>query len=115
MAGFPASNMKFSTSLFLASVLFGAISVDANATNFGGRFDMVQTDPSSSTGTLRYYNAAQALSIFAAPGSNATVLQNAFMRKTSVSISYTAQACPIGIGGSCGSLTFITVDANNIP
>ena len=108
--------MKTSTFIAIAAALLGSMAFDANATSFfGGKFDFVQTDNSSSSGSLRYYNSAQGLSVFAAPGSNATVLQSAFFRKAYVSIQYTVIACPPGFVGTCGSLTYITVDAANLP
>jgi hypothetical protein len=107
--------MKIATSCIIAASLLALVVLDASAANFGGKFDFVQTDASSSTGTLRYYNSAQGLHVFAAPGSNATVLQSAFFRKAYVSIQYTAIVCPAGFAGTCGTLTYITVDASNIP
>ena len=105
--------MKMITSIVVASALLGSLG-PARAANFGGKFDFVQTD-SSSTGSLRYYNSAQGLSILAPPGSNATVLQSAFFRKAYVSIVYSAALCPPGIVGTCGTLSYITVDASNLP
>lgn len=105
--------MKFGNSFLFVSVLFCAFGAPASAAYFGGKFDVAATDSSSSN--VRYYNAAQGLSIYAAPGPSAAVLQDAFFRKTYVSLNYTPQVCPPGITGTCGSLTTITVSAFNIP
>ena len=107
--------MTFGKSLAVAGVLFAALSANAHAANFSGKFDIAQTDGSSANGTIRYYNQAQGLSIYAAPGGNASLLQDAFFRETFVSVSYTPIICPGGIGGSCGTLTFVTVSAINFP
>lgn len=107
--------MSHGKSLTLTGVLFAALSASAHAANFSGKFDIAQTDGSSANGTIRYYNQAQALSIYAAPGGNASLLQDAFFRKSFVSVIYTPIICPGGIGGSCGTLTFISVSAINVP
>ena len=106
--------MKTSNSLILAGLLFGAACSDASATNFGGKFDIAQTSNSSTTST-RYYSAATALSIYAPVGPNADLLREAYFRKAFVNISYTPIACPPGTNGTCGQLTFITLDTTGIP
>ena len=106
--------MKTSTSLILAGLLFGAACSDANASNFAGKFDIAQTNSSSTTST-RYYNAAAGLSIYAPAGASADLLREAYFRKVFVNVSYTAIACPGGVSGTCGQLFYITVDALNIP
>lgn len=107
--------MTLCKSTALAVVVFAALSANANAANFSGKFDIAQTTGASSDGTIRYYNQASALSIYAAPGGNGALLQDAFFRKTFVSVSYTPIVCPAGIGGSCGALTFVSVSAINFP
>jgi hypothetical protein len=114
-AGDGETIVKFCSSIALAGAFFVGFGGAAQAANFSGKFDIAQTDGSSSIGTIRYYNQALALSIYAAPGGNASLLQDAFFRKTFVSVGYTPIVCPGGIGGSCGTLTFISVSALNIP
>ncbi|KFN42587.1 hypothetical protein [Arenimonas oryziterrae] len=107
--------MTIRRSLLLASVLLAAACADAQAANFNGKFDIVQTTAATPAGTLRYYNAVNGLSIFAEPGTAADLMREALFRKTLVSIAYTPIVCPFGITGSCGTLTAITVNAGNIP
>ena len=107
--------MKIALSLAVASLFLVAVSQDANAANFAGKFDVESSDFSSNNGTVRFYSASQGLSIFAAPGGYATLLQEAFFRKTFVNVSYAPTVCPPGISGSCGTLSTITVAAANIP
>jgi hypothetical protein len=107
--------MKIAISLAVASLLLVAVSQDASAANFAGKFDVESSDFSSNNGTVRFYSASQSLSIFAAPGAYASMLQEAFFRKTFVNASYTPVACPAGITGSCGTLNTLTIAASNIP
>jgi hypothetical protein len=107
--------MKTSTSLLLAGLLFGAACTDASATNYSGKFDIAQSDNMGSPTTIRYYNMASALSIYAPANSNADILREAFFKKTYISISYTPIVCPGGVTGTCGTLVSISVNASNIP
>jgi hypothetical protein len=95
---------------FIAFALLGVVSINAQAANCGGKFD-VASSTGGSTPMIRYYVAAQGLSIFAS-GINETLLHEAFFRKATVSISYNVVVCPLGIVGTCGNLTSINVDAS---
>ena len=103
--------MKTRHSILLAGLLFGGLCANANATNFSGKFDVVQTGSSGGTTTMRYYNYASALSIFASNDTNGSLLQGAFLRKAAVDIVYTPITCPAGYTGTCGNLYWISVSA----
>lgn len=91
-------------------VMLTAISINAQAANYGGKID-VASSTGGSTPMIRYYVAAQGLSIFAG-GINETLLHEAFFRKATVSISYNVVVCPLGIVGTCGNLVSINIDAS---
>jgi hypothetical protein len=106
-------NLTHHYGLLLVTVaLLGAFSVDAQAANFSGRFSIAQSAGTASNPSVRYYDAASGLSIYAT-GLNETLLHEAFFRKAFVDVAYNPVVCPIGIVGTCGSLISVTVAAGN--
>jgi hypothetical protein len=81
----------------------------SRARNFAGKISLVQT---TSAGT-RFFVRPQSLSLFAT-GDYRDVLLEAFFHKSSVSVGYTAITCPGSITGTCGNVTFASVDVSNL-
>jgi hypothetical protein len=83
----------------------------AHADNAAGKINIVQT---SSIG-MRFFMQPQALSLFTTSAEHRELLLGAFFRKASLNVSYTKITCPGGITGTCGTVTFVSVDATAIP
>ncbi|HEY6229942.1 MAG TPA: hypothetical protein VIW64_01650 [Pyrinomonadaceae bacterium] len=98
------------TVLILVLFLSLASAMPALAVNFFGKITLVQV---TSLGT-RFFVQPNGLSLFAT-GEYRDVLLQAFYKKASVSVAYNTVACPGGITGTCGNVTFVTVDQSNLP
>jgi hypothetical protein len=107
--------MKTRHTIVLAGLLLGGLSLDAQATNFSGTFDIVQTLSSGGTTTMRYWNAANHLFIYASNDTAGSLLREAFYRKATVTIAYTPIVCPAGESGTCGNVGYVQVKATDIP
>ena len=82
-------------------------SPSAEAANFFGKITLVQV--TGTEGTLRFFVSGSTLSLFAS-GDFKDVLLHAFYHKATASIAYTVITCPGGITGTCGTVTFVSVD-----
>lgn len=80
----------------------------AIAVNYVGKITLVQV---TAQGT-RFYVRAQRLSLYA-KGEYRDVLLEGFYKKSNFSIGYTPMTCPSGITGTCGKVTFVSVDVSN--
>jgi hypothetical protein len=93
-----------------AALLLLHLAVPAAAVSFSGK---ISTAQSSGKG-IRFYVQAKGLSLFATGDMQALLLE-AFFHKTTVDVAYTITPCTGGIHGTCGTVTFVSVDATNIP
>jgi hypothetical protein len=107
--------MKHVSSVLVAGALGLGLCANANATNFSGTFDIVQTLSSGGTTTMRYWNAANHLFIYASNDTAGSLLREAFYRKALVTIGYTPIVCPAGENGTCGNVSYVQVKATDIP
>lgn len=87
---------------------------EAAAGSYAGKISLVQVSNINGSETARFYVSAGALSLYAS-GVEQDVLRDAFMRKVTVSVFYSAMICPAGILGTCGLVSTVTVDAGNLP
>lgn len=83
----------------------------AFADNVSGKMTVVQTN---SLG-MRFFFGPQKLSLFTTSAEHRELLLGAFLRKANVDAAYTKIACPGGITGTCGTVTFVSVDVTAIP
>jgi hypothetical protein len=83
----------------------------AFADNVSAKITIVQTNSNG----MRFFFGAQGLSLFTTSAEHRELLLGAFLRKTNVDAGFTKIACPGGITGTCGTVTFVSVAAANIP
>ncbi len=101
---------KYLVSAF-AFISLSLFSVQANAANYNGRIDLVQSTGANST-SVRYFISSQSLSLYAT-GAIESIIRDAFFREANVSIVYQPTICPNGILGTCGNVSSVTVHAIN--
>ena len=107
--------MKRVSSVLVAGALALGLCANANAAGFSGTFDIVQTMSSGGTTTMRFWNAANHLFIYASNDTAGALLREAFYRKASVYVAYTPIVCPAGENGTCGNAGYVQVVAADIP
>jgi hypothetical protein len=85
-----------------------ALAVPAAAANgfWFGKVDLVEKTAKRS---MRFFVRESGLSLFARGDAKEILLQG-FFAKASMSVAYTPIICPNGISGTCGWVTFVSVD-----
>lgn len=99
--------------LALGLVVLG-LAGELAAASYTGKINLVQVSDINGSESARFYVSPGALSLYAA-GVEQDLLREAFMRKVTVSVFYSAMICPNGILGTCGLVSTVTVDAGNLP
>jgi hypothetical protein len=95
--------------LLIALLLVMALPLPTRAANYVGKISLVEY---TANGT-RFYIRSSHLSLYAT-GDQKDILLEAFFHKSNVSVGYASIACPGGISGSCGKVTFISIDEGNL-
>lgn len=99
-------------SLLSVAVVLGLLltALPAHAVNFHGKIKLVQV-----TGVgLRFQTASPSVSLFATGDAKEVMIQ-AFYKKATLDIAYNTIACPAGITGTCGNVTFVSVNDTGLP
>lgn len=103
-----AKMKRFLLGVALACCLAMLSATPSFADNYSGKIDLMQFTSSG----IRFFVKSTALSLFAS-GDAREILLVGFYRKASLSIGYTPTPCPPGISGTCGNVSFVSVDSTN--